>query len=743
MQETNSLKPVLSISLLSSGRKETIWKCLDSLKPIQEALTTELIIVDTGCDEETHEKMKEYTDKVIKFTWCNDFSKARNVGLKESKGEWFLYIDDDEWFTDVTEMIEFFQSGEYKEYGYANYLQRNYTSENGRVYRDAWVSRMIRLDKDTRFESSIHEYLYPIKGKLKLLHCPADHYGYIFKNDKDKYAHSKRNVTLLIDMIEKERGNLRWWIQLAQEYLGIRELYKLEELCKEGIEEFKRLNAAAVNRNRATFYVGLVSLEMQRSDYEKAKEHYLTFIQDQRNTDLCKAKLYSLGAEIYYKLKDYKACEELCKEYLKIYPSLEGDELKLISQGSFFLEQVLEEGNRNNIYGFYIKSALERKNTSVLKEYFYKINWEANELRIYSETPMDIVGGIAALPFEEEFVDIVEKMMGRRGVEPRIIKYIRELEKEDEEKFKNLCSIFSKINSQNHYVLYMKLHHANNTSNSDGLEEIYRLLFGRVINLWDLEDFIFEIAEEFNIDFESIIFKIKFDNWKKGVDLLFKKSTQEKITIRKNFLKAIMSSEDLRYDYFFMKDSEASLRHLAKEQIKSEKKEEKAQEGILNEEYSDTLEENFDVIYVSLKDFTNRYLNFYQKFFKETAFEGEMELLPPECRLAAKLEKVFEEERQGNIRAMTEALELCFHTYPVLDPLLKIFAKGKKEEVKEAVENRKELLSLGEQIKTQIFVLLENRMYAEANNILSQLKNLLPEDLEIVQLEERVREGLS
>ena len=68
-----SQRPILSISLLSSGRKETILKCLESLNPIQEALSTELIIVDTGCDQEIKDVMLAYADQLISFDWCNDF----------------------------------------------------------------------------------------------------------------------------------------------------------------------------------------------------------------------------------------------------------------------------------------------------------------------------------------------------------------------------------------------------------------------------------------------------------------------------------------------------------------------------------------------------------------------------------------------------------------------------------------------------------------------------------------------
>ena len=93
-------RPMLSISLLASNRPDTIRRCLDSLKPIMEQISSELILVDTSEREEIHKILTEYTNKVITFHWCNDFAKARNAGLKEAKGEWFLFLDDDEWFTE-------------------------------------------------------------------------------------------------------------------------------------------------------------------------------------------------------------------------------------------------------------------------------------------------------------------------------------------------------------------------------------------------------------------------------------------------------------------------------------------------------------------------------------------------------------------------------------------------------------------------------------------------------------------
>ena len=101
-------KPVLSISLLVSDRPDTIQRCLDSLNTIRENITSELIIVNTSHSENVRAIIEKYTDKIVDFEWCDDFAKARNAGLSLATGEWFLTLDDDEWFVEVQPLCKLF-----------------------------------------------------------------------------------------------------------------------------------------------------------------------------------------------------------------------------------------------------------------------------------------------------------------------------------------------------------------------------------------------------------------------------------------------------------------------------------------------------------------------------------------------------------------------------------------------------------------------------------------------------------
>ena len=91
----------LSISLMTSNRRDTIRRCLDSLSQLRAKVSCELVIVDTGCDEEMRSIIESYADKIVTFPWCDDFSEARNFALGHSERDWNadinLVLDADEY----------------------------------------------------------------------------------------------------------------------------------------------------------------------------------------------------------------------------------------------------------------------------------------------------------------------------------------------------------------------------------------------------------------------------------------------------------------------------------------------------------------------------------------------------------------------------------------------------------------------------------------------------------------------
>ena len=212
----------LTISLLVSNQIGTIRKCMESLKPILEAVPSELIVVDTVGPENSDGSLDiagEYADQVVRFEWCDDFAAARNAGLSRAKGEWFLYVDDDEWFEDPTEIIEFLNSGECDRYGTTQYAIRSYDDESLTTYATGWVTRLIRRTPESRFIHAVHEIFNWVHGpEKKFTSCYAHHTGYIFKSKEERTQHFERNIKPLLEELKNYPNNLRLVTQVIQEY---------------------------------------------------------------------------------------------------------------------------------------------------------------------------------------------------------------------------------------------------------------------------------------------------------------------------------------------------------------------------------------------------------------------------------------------------------------------------------------------------------------------------------------------
>ncbi len=213
----------LTIGILISNRIEYIRKTLESVKPLVEKGIAELICVDTVTDtpglvsDGSASIAAEYTDKVYRFKWIKDFSAARNVTLEHASGEWYMYLDDDEWFDNVSDIEKFFMSGEYLKFNSASYVTRNYKDKNGSEWGDQRVVRAVRRTTDLQFCGAVHERFSSIKLPCKDLDLFTHHYGYAYKNEEEKKAHRDRNLSLLKTELEKEPNDLRLHAQMALE----------------------------------------------------------------------------------------------------------------------------------------------------------------------------------------------------------------------------------------------------------------------------------------------------------------------------------------------------------------------------------------------------------------------------------------------------------------------------------------------------------------------------------------------
>jgi len=146
-------------------------------------LWDELVVVDTGSQDDTIAILEAAGAKVLHRPWQNDFALARNYSLEAASGEWILVLDPDEHvsaefvaqaralLTDTTA-------------GAASVVMQNHR-EDGHL-QEARLVRMFRRHPDVRFRHAIHEDLADtLMPRLEqtgqvLAHLPAPimHLGY-------------------------------------------------------------------------------------------------------------------------------------------------------------------------------------------------------------------------------------------------------------------------------------------------------------------------------------------------------------------------------------------------------------------------------------------------------------------------------------------------------------------------------------------------------------------------------------
>ena len=218
---------VLSIGMLVSNHIQYIEKCMEGLKPLLDNTKSELIILDTVGPEKSDgsiEICRKYTDKIYRFEWINDFAAARNELIKHSRGEWFMYQDDDEWFDDVSEFIEFFNGPDIHKYNSGFYLTKDYITGGGSSMGQA--GRMVRRKPDTHMVGRVHENFNEACVPGKQFSCFTHHQGYLYQSEEDHRNKIKRNLTILNEEIEQKGIDPFRCAQKVQELMNLEESYR-------------------------------------------------------------------------------------------------------------------------------------------------------------------------------------------------------------------------------------------------------------------------------------------------------------------------------------------------------------------------------------------------------------------------------------------------------------------------------------------------------------------------------------
>ena len=654
-------KPVLSISLLCNGKhkKETI-KCLESLMTIRNRLDSEIIIVDTGCNDEMHQFICKYADQVVPFKWCDDFAKARNAGLEKCTGEWFMYIDDDEWFENTDELVSFFTSGEYLNYGYADYIQRNYKNFEGKDFDIFWAGRLTRMHDDTRFVGKIHEYLQPMSGECKDINCFVHHFGYVYQSEKDHYAKVMRNIKPLLEMIKEDPDNIHWYSQLAQEYMSIHECGKMEDLCDYAIKQMDWADEPAVNQARTDFYYGKLWADNASFQFDKTIADFNQYRKDRRNSQVCQAALCLCATTAYYEAKDYKNTIRYAKKYIGFTDHVRKNDangtelhkkLSLLTIGAF------SEANIRSALSFVICAGIKEGETDELFSYFdhlSELNINADRYALIYD---QITNAFADFPFDDKFARYADMMLSSDESARQCVIYAKKIEKNDKEdkpdRFKNIVNVYGQTkNGDGYYLRYLRFLYASEHDNANSkLYDMLKALITDTTDFLNLDNKVWAVAEKKNLDVATIFKSIPFVKWYVTTGEYFSKhKPDETRSVRKMMDIFAAEDNDIRFRFFRLKVRE--------EKIVWDKDSNETEKLLLF--YSDDC------------------IEFYRDIFNSDQFTGDVEssMLPPQCQFAIQFTKAISAGDTGE-------LEKCIDIYSpfekVVQKCIERINKNKKQ----------------------------------------------------------------
>ncbi|HYG22023.1 MAG TPA: glycosyltransferase family 29 protein [Verrucomicrobiae bacterium] len=257
----------LTVCVVTRNEEKFIEQCLKSITPIAH----QIVVVDTGSTDRTVELAKSLGAEVHHFTWCDDFSAARNAALEHARGDWILMLDADEELP-ADQHAKLLRDLAKKDVIAYRMPLTNIGKDDGRSF----VPRLFRNVPGTWFYGRIHEQVFPSLipmckqwgMKTELGTAELLHHGYTKEMIRDRNK-IERNLRLLQLAVEEMPNDINLVMNLGLELMR-------SDKLDEGIEKYQQA-------------FDLMSAQQQSDIVPELREVLLT----QFASHLCKAKRFA------------------------------------------------------------------------------------------------------------------------------------------------------------------------------------------------------------------------------------------------------------------------------------------------------------------------------------------------------------------------------------------------------------------------------------------------------------------
>ncbi|HAA29942.1 MAG TPA: hypothetical protein DCE56_22435 [Cyanobacteria bacterium UBA8553] len=264
-------KPILSLCMIVKNERHNLPRCLASIKPYVD----EMIVVDTGSEDDTPEIAAKHGAKVRYFQWCDDFAAARNYAISQASGDWILMPDADEEL--VVNLEDFLAPINSQPEVIAYKIALTEANDTSRT--PAYLIRLLRNLPDLKYTGRFHEQLryqnqYLSSHQIGYLESAKIlHYGYTQEQILQK------NITRNIPILERARQNeglsLMLLYTLAGMYANTQQAQKAQECYCEALDRLLPNLIDGTVPNEFSFVPSLIFTlgvqSLQQEDYETAR----------------------------------------------------------------------------------------------------------------------------------------------------------------------------------------------------------------------------------------------------------------------------------------------------------------------------------------------------------------------------------------------------------------------------------------------------------------------------------------
>ncbi|WP_342478942.1 glycosyltransferase [Paenibacillus sp. FSL H7-0350] len=210
--------PGISLCMIVRNEAQHLEQCLLSV----QGMVSEIIIADTGSEDNSMAIARRFGARVIRLPWEHDFSKARNHTLQLASYGWILVLDADEALADwKREELECLLESECADGYFLPFI--HYVGEaSGREYVTDNVCRLFRNDSRICFRGSIHEEVASSiwslpGGHIAYARLPVHHYGYL-DDELQRKNKASRNLQLILAALRLEPDSVPLRYALGTEY---------------------------------------------------------------------------------------------------------------------------------------------------------------------------------------------------------------------------------------------------------------------------------------------------------------------------------------------------------------------------------------------------------------------------------------------------------------------------------------------------------------------------------------------